>query len=113
MPNFEPTRATATVSNDGSILVAHPGVVHRVKCMGVDHVSCLIMPDWRPIEEAPKDGRMLMLFCGESIVAGKWSDFYKDWIASGNGEALYAIVRPTAYTAMLPPPAPRGEEVKP
>lgn len=102
MPDLKPTLATAAVNANGVVFD-----VYGLKGTPdpVEHVPCLILPAPRPIAEAPKDGRKLMLYCGEEIVSGKWSDFYKAWIARGPNSAVYAIVVPAAFTAM-PPPSP-------
>ena len=34
---------------------------------------------WQPIETAPKGDNQLILYCGEFICVGRWSDYYKEW----------------------------------
>lgn len=63
--------------------------------------------EWRPIESAPKDGTVLMLWIPEykyGVAFGYWSETLKEWLDDEDG---CAIKEPSHW---MPLPAPPGEE---
>lgn len=109
MPNLKPTRATALVFEDGTPWNVITDFVWRETDT---RKICLIMPAPLPIAECPeewKDGRRVMV-----KIHGWWVEVifepYKQLWMGARGD-WYDEGAATDVT--LPPPDPRGEEVKP
>lgn len=64
-------------------------------------------PQWRPIEEAPKDGSRLVLTDGDVPVVGLWRSHDEQWIVDWDHEPYQGTPRETPATHWMPlPPSP-------
>lgn len=57
-------------------------------------------PDWRPIAEAPRDGTVVLAWCGHHSLA-MWDALHDHWMGSTAGD-IYSHVDPTHF---MPLPA--------
>lgn len=71
------------------------------------------MSEWRPIEEAPMDGTVLLLFSRyEGVILARWCNYgYAwDWYADADGAAYdnggnhVTVTAPTHFMPLPPPP---------
>lgn len=107
MPDLVPAKATALLDEEGEI--------KRVEMISLDTPggnflkSCLIVQDWRPIEQADKSGRYLLLIklkyaaIGKyeyAMVEGFWDHDFEAWTAVSGRKC-----EPTHFTNVLPLPA--------
>ena len=58
--------------------------------------------EWQPIETAPKDFNQLILYCGEFICMGRWSEYYKEWEDDCGIERLR--IQPSHWMLLPEPP---------
>lgn len=101
MPELKPTLATALITADGDFITAHGGANRHIP---IHEVPCLVMPAWRPIEEAPKDGTVIKAWLPSCRlqVDVKWFD--SRWVNSWDNEPIPENVPPTLWMPMPPNP---------
>ena len=67
---------------------------------------------WQPIETAPKDGTVIILFDGKSVWAGRWiGHSYYPWVAIDNhiyGPRGLKAKDVTHWMPLPPPPTDEG-----
>ena len=71
--------------------------------------------EWQPIETAPKDGRMVLLFPSRCWAedsdrgeVGYWDNDFHDW--GGLGSAAEDYTGPTHWMPLPSPPTPEGTQ---
>ena len=67
------------------------------------------MPEWQPIETAPKDKRVLELLPKSGVASGEWNSFGNDWWCGMCGgyecDSAFDDEQPTHWMPLPSPPA--------
>jgi len=69
----------STKTCDGKVVVVD-GIKYKLKALTPTFNPMKTnQPMWQSIENAPKNLNQIILYCGEFICMGRWSEYYKEW----------------------------------